>query len=144
MSRKHSSVLAVALVSVSVAALGTGGTAMAAKSFSVALSGKSEVPKAGNGRGTARLTLDEKTGRVCFRMKLQNVGQTLMGHIHKGGPGAAGPIVQPLYTKPTTQPKGCVNARTSLVTAIERNPSQYYVNVHTKKYPAGAARGQLR
>jgi hypothetical protein len=144
MSPKHSSVLAVALVSVSAASLGTSGAAVAATSLSTALTGKSEVPKAGNGRGTARLTLDDRTGRVCFRMRLQNVGQTLMGHIHKGAPGVAGPIVLPLYSKPTMQPKGCVKARTSLVKAIERNPSQYYVNVHTRKYPDGAARGQLR
>jgi hypothetical protein len=31
-----------------------------------------------------------------------------------------------------------------VVSAIRRNPSGYYANVHTAKNPAGAARGQLR
>jgi hypothetical protein len=30
------------------------------------------------------------------------------------------------------------------VKALEANPKSYYVNVHTKRYPSGAIRGQLR
>ena len=38
---------------------------------------------------------------------------------------------------------GCVKAKTSLIRAIMRSPRQYYINVHTKEYSAGALRGQL-
>jgi hypothetical protein len=31
----------------------------------------------------------------------------------------------------------------SLLAAIKKKPSAYYVNVHTKKYMGGAIRGQL-
>ena len=31
-----------------------------------------------------------------------------------------------------------------MVSAIRRNPSGYYANVHTPKNPGGAARGQLK
>jgi hypothetical protein len=30
-----------------------------------------------------------------------------------------------------------------LITAIEKKPASYYVNIHTKKYAAGAIRAQL-
>jgi hypothetical protein len=32
----------------------------------------------------------------------------------------------------------------ALVADIAANPSEYYVNVHNKPYPAGEIRGQLR
>ena len=107
------------------------------------MSGKKEVPKAGNGKGTARLTLDAKKGRVCFRIKLKHVGTVMAGHIHKGGKKTAGPIVVPLFATSTKQPKGCTSASKATIRAIVKKPGAYYVNVHTAKYPAGAARGQL-
>jgi hypothetical protein len=67
----------------------------------------------------------------------------MAGHIHKGGKTVAGPVSVPLFTKPTKKPSGCVTAKSSIIKAIRKNPSGYYVNVHTAKYPAGAARGQL-
>ena len=36
-----------------------------------------------------------------------------------------------------------MKAAKSLITAIAKSPSAYYVNIHTIKYPAGAIRGQL-
>ena len=71
----------------------------AATTLHATLSGKKEVPKAGNGTGTARLTLDAKKGRVCFRIKLRHVGTAMMGHIHKGGKTTAGPITIPLFAR---------------------------------------------
>jgi hypothetical protein len=61
----------------------------------------------------------------------------------QGGKTVAGPVFVPLFAKATKQPKGCVKAKKSAIEAIRKNPSGYYVNVHTAKYPAGAARGQL-
>jgi hypothetical protein len=143
MIRTRNVILAV-VVGVVVLALGTGGVAAAAtKTLHATLSGKKEVPKAGNGTGSARLTLNTKTGRVCYRISVKHVGTMVMGHIHKGGKSEAGPVFVGLFDSPTKKPKGCVKAKKSDVRDIVEHPGRYYVNVHTAKYPAGAARGQL-
>jgi hypothetical protein len=142
MIRTRNVILAV-VMGVIVFALGTGGVAGAATTLRATLSGKKEVPKAGNGSGSARLTLNGRTGKVCYRITVRHVGTMTAGHIHKGGKRDAGPVVVPLFTSPTKKPKGCVTADKALVKAILRHPRRYYVNVHTAQYPAGAARGQL-
>ena len=125
------------------ALLASAALAGAATTLHATLSGKKEVPKAGNGTGTAKLTLDAKKGRVCYTIKLKHVGTVMAGHIHKGGKKVAGPIIVPLFANATKQPKGCTKASKSVIRAIIKKPSAYYVNVHTAKFPAGAARGQL-
>ena len=142
MSRVRRSVLAVI---VGVVALGVGatGVAGAATTLHASLSGAKEVPKAGSGSGTARLTINVAKARVCYSITLKRVGTALAGHIHKGGKSTAGPISVPLFERPTKRPKGCAKAKKSLLRAIRRHPRRYYVNVHTARYPAGAARGQL-
>jgi hypothetical protein len=135
-TRRSVAVLALA------GALAVPGVAAGA-TLNATLSGRKEVPKAGNGSGTARLTLNPKRGRVCFSMTLHHVGTAQMGHIHQGGRGVAGPIVVALFTTPTKRPHGCVSAPKSQIRAIIKHPSRFYVNVHTVKFPAGAARGQL-
>ena len=142
MSRTRSSILAAALAA-GVLAPGALATAAATTTLHATMSGKAEVPKAGAGTGTARITLDQSKGQICYRITLKGVGTAMAGHIHKGGKTVAGPVFVPLFAKATKQPKGCVTAKKSAIKAILKNPSGYYVNVHTAKYPAGAARGQL-
>ena len=135
--------VALVVLLAALALLTSAALAGAATTLHATLSGKKEVPKAGNGTGSAKLTLDAKKGRVCYTIKLKHVGTTVMGHIHKGGTKVAGPVFIGLFSKPTKHPKGCVKASKSQTKAIIKKPSGYYVNVHTAKFPAGAARGQL-
>lgn len=135
-----------ATAATSLAALGGAGAASAAETLTASMSGTSEVPRGDrDGRGSARVTTDRERGRVCYRIRLSKVGTVAAGHIHEGGAGKAGPIVVSFFAKPTRQPSGCVRGVSkSLIRDIERNPGRYYVNVHNRRHPAGAVRGQLR
>src|SRR5712692_9386222 len=110
---------------------------------STRLSGKSEVPKgAPSGTGIAIVHLDAKKGTVCWDFKgVKGIGAATAAHVHKGAAGKAGPVVVPFGA--AYKAKGCTAAPKATIVAIEEHPNAYYVNVHTKKYPAGAIRGQL-
>jgi hypothetical protein len=140
---RRTPVLVMALAGAVGGPLAISGVAGAATRLEASLSGQKEVPKAGNGTGRAEVTLRPNRRQICFRITLRRVGVAAAGHIHKGGPSTAGPITVPLFEQPTRRPRGCASAQRSVIRAIRRNPSRYYVNVHTATYPAGAARGQL-
>jgi CHRD domain len=111
--------------------------------FATPLTGKAETPKGSpTGSGSAQLTLNKKAGTICFRLSWKGIGTPTASHIHKGGKGVAGPIVVPLFATPPKH-SGCVKVSKTLIGQISKNAKQYYVNIHTKKYPGGALRGQL-
>lgn len=139
-----------ALVFVAAAALVIVGAGIAATTcFGVkkttTLTGGVEVPIAGDpdGTGKAVIGLNVAEGLVCWSMTVRGIGTAAAAHIHKGATGVSGPVVVPLGTPSTGATKGCTAAGRALIRDIVRNPSEYYVNVHNKDYPAGALRGQL-
>ncbi len=113
------------------------------KTFTSSMSGRQEVPTGdANGRGTARITTDAARGRVSFRITLSRVGA---GHIHRGRKGKAGPVVVGLFDETKRNLSGCVRGVSKrLIRRIDRNPGAFYVNVHNRRHPAGAVRGQLK
>jgi hypothetical protein len=118
----------------------TGGRAL-----QVALSGDGEQP-AGDpvGTGTATFRLRSGQGQVCYQVAVKNLPAAVAAHIHKGASGVAGPVVLPLATPNASgASRGCAPAARTLVAAILSAPAEYYVNVHTAEFPAGAVRGQL-
>ena len=133
----------VGLTFLAALVVATGATAAAQKSNSLhaTLTGKAETPKGDpDGRGTAEVKI---TGRkVCWEIKVSKVQTIVAAHIHKGGPGVAGPVVVPFGK--VFKSKGCTTTTAAIAAAIERHPAAYYVNVHNAKYPGGALRGQLR
>src|SRR3954451_17436171 len=117
------------------------------KVFTTTMTGANEVPGPGDpdGKGHARIRLDSKHDRVCFKVSTKGIAPPNAGHIHQGDRGTAGPVVVPLFTSATgtRHRRGCVATTQAIIDAIRANPSGYYVNVHNDAYPNGALRGQL-
>jgi len=111
------------------------------------LTGPAEAPTPGDpdGTGTATINLDATAGRVCYEVAVQKIDRPVGMHIHEGETGTSGPIVVGLTT-PTasdTTTTGCADADRTLIGRIAAMPGDFYVNVHSDRYPQGAVRGQL-
>ena len=139
-------VLVLALGAVSPAVAGNGG-----RPLSTTLTGAAEIPGPGDpdATGQANLRLNQGKQRVCFDVRWAGIdGTVFAGHIHVGPPEVAGPIVVTLFEGSfagTDEVSDCVgNVDRSLIKAIRKDPSGYYVNVHsTPGFTSGAVRGQL-
>ena len=127
------------------------------------LSGAQEVPAADpDGSGKAAVIVDVAAGRVCFDIKLSDVGTPNRGHIHAGAAGVNGPIVVTFFElrippadpgAPASDPRNdalengrledCASADPAVLAQIVANPGNYYVNVHNARFPGGALRCQL-
>ncbi len=115
--------------------------------FATTLTGAEEVPGPGDpdGSGTASLRLNPGTEQICFELSASNITlPAAAAHIHVGPAGVAGPVVVGLAAPGADgTSSGCVQSNFELIMAIMKNPENYYVNVHTSQFPAGAVRGQL-
>ena len=112
--------------------------------YRLVLAGKAETPRgAPNGTGAAVIAFHGDS-TVCWRFAhLHGFTKPTFAHLHIGAQGKSGKIVVPLSTAPALHHHGCTSVSASLVKAIKRDPSGYYVNIHSAKYPAGAVRAQL-
>jgi hypothetical protein len=121
-----------------------GASAAAVPTYTVHMTGSQEIPKGSpKGKGTFLYQLKTKSGRLCYSLKWSGIGTPFAAHVHKGARGTDGSFVIPLSTSAPVAHHGCVKVKKSLLLAIKNKPSDYYVNVHTKKYQGGAIRGQL-
>jgi CHRD domain len=141
-------ILALTVVGLTIGVASMAGAQGRNNEFRATMRGSSESPK-GPASANGTFTVEFRNGQACYRMSVRGLGATpVAAHIHKGGSGTNGGIVidlKPSFkgTSPRVSQK-CVSAKASVVSAIRRNPSGYYANVHTSKNPGGAARGQLR
>ena len=115
------------------------------------LLGSNEVPDPGDpdGSGRARVRINDAKGTVCFRLSWEDIAAPTAAHIHEGTKNEAGDIVVTLFQGALPETidgvNGCVGAQSpELLDDIQKNPRQYYVNVHSEDFPAGALRGQLK
>jgi hypothetical protein len=108
------------------------------------LSGPAEVPPApAAGHGAASIAIDTAKGQLCYELSATGTDTPTMAHVHKGAAGIAGPVVVALDAPAQGSSKGCATAPADTLASILAEPSSYYVNVHTARYPKGAMRGQL-
>lgn len=143
-----------AVVLTAMFGVATGGQP-AAQSFSAVLTAEDEVPlcatatNASRGHFTAHV-VDATTGLVEWKLVANNLpGDIVAAHIHRNPFGVAGPIIQGLTLTPGAE-NGVIGAGSftnlALVTDMQANPQNYYVNVHTAGVggcPPGVIRGQL-
>ena len=134
----------VAMLAIGAPAYGQG------RPFSTTLTGAAEVPGPGDpdASGTAFITLNQGQGEVCFDLSWAGIdGTVTAAHIHVGSATEAGDVVVGLFAgtfEGTDTASGCVSGVSEeLIKAIRQNPENYYVNIHSDVFPAGAIRGQL-
>lgn len=143
---KKITILHIVMIVLTVLAL-TSIAADGGRRFTTTLTGAAEAPGPGDpdGSGTASLRLNPGQGEVCFELTVSNIALPATGaHIHKAPAGAPGPVVVPLIRPDASgSSSGCVSADRELIKDIIQNPEEYYVNVHSTEFPAGAVRGQL-
>jgi len=129
------------------------------RTFVANLSGSASAvpPSDPDGAGTASFTFNVKTpggttvgsADVCWDLTYSNIdGTPTLAHIHAGAAGVNGPIVVlPNNTSfPNLGPNsasGCGDMIATDAEAIMASPQNFYINVHTALFPAGAIRGQL-
>lgn len=111
--------------------------------LSATLDGASET-KGGHpdGSGSFEAELDAESGDLCYVLAVADIGDVMAAHIHAGAAGKDG---KPVVTIEVTGEDEdlCVAVEPDALKPIIAAPSGYYVNVHTKDFPAGAIRGQL-
>jgi hypothetical protein len=160
MTMKQRRLFAVLLFA-ALAALALAGPASAAKiggadqggrPFSTELTGEAEVTNEGvpnqgdlDGTGSATITVNPGQGEVCYEISVEDIMLPATGaHIHEGVAGENGPIVVELVPPDANgDSSGCTQVSRELALEIIQDPENYYVNVHTSDFPAGALRGQL-
>jgi CHRD domain len=114
------------------------------RKLSTVLTGAAEVGGGDpDGTGTATLRVNPGTGLICYTITVANLDPVTAAHIHNAPVGVNGPIVVPLTPPTSGSVTDCTTADPALARDIVRNPENYYVNVHTTVFPAGAVRGQL-
>ncbi|HEX2053635.1 MAG TPA: CHRD domain-containing protein [Actinomycetota bacterium] len=117
--------------------------------FEAELSGANEVCEGdtcgGDGTGTATVEINSDENQVCYNIELAGVENVTMAHIHTGEEGEAGPVLVNLeYGGDDSGGEGCVDGiDESTLEEISEEPGNFYVNVHSERYPDGAVRGQL-
>ena len=98
----------------------------------------------GEGTFVARSNIGQ--GRICWKLTVTGLLDVTAAHIHYGtGPNAtqiAVPLALP--TPFTGTATGCADVARALVKQILVKPGNFYVNVHTTTYPAGAISGTLK
>lgn len=93
--------------------------------------------------GSARLEIGGASIRFHITTS-ENLGKVVATHLHQGAAGVNGPMV--IELNPGffgTVLDGSVPVEAELSARVVSSPSQYYVKLHSLKFPGGAIRGQL-
>ncbi len=107
------------------------------------LSGKNQVPSVETkASGKSTIKVDENKS-VSGKVTVKDMTATA-AHIHQGAPDKDGPVVIPL--KETSKNTFSVPANTKMTDEqfAAFKEGNLYINVHSKKYPSGEVRAQMK
>jgi hypothetical protein len=94
------------------------------------------------GAFTVTITKQGSSAVLVWRLTFSRLtGNAVAAHIHSGARGKAGAVIVPLCAPCKSGASGRSTVGASVLNALEAGRG--YVNVHTKKNPAGEIRGQL-
>jgi len=94
------------------------------------------------GTFTATVSRSGSSGVITWKLTFSKLsGKAAAAHIHAGARGKAGPVIVPLCAPCRSGAHGRTTVNESVLNALESGRT--YVNVHTKKNPAGEIRGQI-
>ena len=155
--------LLIAAILVVLAAASMGTSTAQQTSWVAYLSAGDTVPRV-NSQATGTAIFQMTPGGLVFWVYLNGITNVIMGHIHIGAPGVAGPVAVWLYPAappPVAIPgaysglvgQGTITAAnfagplanqpmSALINAI--NAGNAYANFHTQANPGGEIRGQIR
>lgn len=114
--------------------------------LTASLDGSQSVPAAvSNGTGTAWAVLNVSGGSLTYRVTYANLDSTFTAaHFHLGAAGTNGPVEEGITSSFTGNTASGIwtNIPDSLISALMKG--DIYINIHSKKYPGGEIRGQLK
>lgn len=143
----------------SLAALVAAGAALAAsgEKFEASLLGGNEVPPVATA-ANGEVEFEADDGALEYKLKAEDIENTVAGHIHLGAPGVNGPVVVNLISDEAcefeldeVECEGVIDAADltgplagqSLEDLLtEMRSGNTYTNVHTVQNPGGEIRGQ--
>jgi len=115
-----------------------------ATGMDVTMTSNMKLGGAKTGSAAGKFVLDTKKNTLCYSVTTMGLIGVSEAHIHAGAMGVDGTdVVGLLPAKFNTKTATCVKVAAKVLGDIAMNPSMYYFNVHTAKFPDGAVRGQL-
>lgn len=109
--------------------------------FKADLKGSSEVPPADSAAtGSADVTLDTDTKKLSWTVTSGGLsGDATAAHFH--GPAAPGANADPVVDISAAIAKGSADISDQQLADLQAG--QWYINIHTEKFPNGEIRGQV-
>ena len=141
------SVGGVLVLSLALVAIATG-AARDTYTVSAKLAPGADVPKPKGASGatgsfSGKYVEHQSSATPTWKLSFAGLtGSALQAHIHLGKPGVSGNVIVPLCGPCKNGMTGSAKIAESVIKALEAGKA--YVNVHTKKNPAGEIRGQIK
>jgi hypothetical protein len=131
------------LLALSAAAALAGCETVAEEAAQVGQELRADLRPVGGGSGVGRVLLapNDTTNQICADLEVSGVGPVTAAHVHSASSGVA---YFDIAVEDDNDADDCDVVDDALLDFMRRNPTAFYVDVHTAARPGGALRGTLR